>query len=352
MKHKLCAAALLVLIAACEAPDTRPQTGAASDSDGASAAVPARQPAAVQIFGRVAAGAEEMLTAEFPARVTAVYHEPGSRVGSEAILFSLDTNQLEREQESLQTQLRRVELQIDDLSSRRAIARDPDNLERTEAVLNVQAADDERSRARAELERTQQLFREAAVSQRTLDDASERDAAAARALDRARLARQVVEDRLARTVRELGSEIELAELEYGRLRNEINDLAQRVERSGAHDGRVRSPFDNGLVTDVFVTPGDRVSTGSRLARVADGAALEIVADLPEEFLLDVSPGDRSTIVPLADRTRRYTGEVAWIASVAERSGNETTIRTRILVEDADDFLLPGMNVDVSIIPGM
>lgn len=295
-------------------------------------------------------GNEQTITAEFPARIVAVHLDAGARAAGGDALITLDLSQLEREQTSLADQYRRIELQIDDLRTRLRAATAVEHPERTEASLNVEAAEDEVRRARINLDRTGQLFSESAVTQRVLDDAREGLAAAERALQRARLSERATTERLSRTARDLEREIELSRLDRDRIREERSDLMRRIAGSGLSESSIVSPFRNGLVTEVFVIPGDRVSPGARLARVADRDSLEVIADLPEEFLLDVQSGDRAEIVPLADRNRLYQGRVEWIASLAQRSGNETTVRTRILLEDTDDFILPGMNVDVTITP--
>lgn len=350
MKRRHMSLALLFLLASCNAPDSGQNGVGSPPEDGEFATPPVSVRAPVQIFGRVATGSERTVTAEFAARIEEVHHDAGSRTGPGEILFTLDLSQLVREQNSLADRSRQIDLQIGDLQTRLLAATDTENPELTEASLNMSAAEDEVRRARINFERNTQLFAESAVSQRVLDDAREGLAAAERARARAQLSERTTTERLARTARELETEIELSRLERDRIREERNDLAQRIDRSGLENGGIVSPFQNGLVTEVFVIPGDRVSSGARLARVADRDSLEVIADLPEEFLLDVHRGDRAEIAPLADRSRRYRGRVDWIALIAERSGNETTVRTRIVLDEVDDFILPGMNVDVTIIP--
>ncbi len=350
MKLKYTLLAISFLVVSCTGPEARQHSTESSFEARAATSPVTSVRTPVQIFGRVTTGDEQTLTAEFPARVVNVHLHAGARaVGGDA-LITLDLSELEREQNSLADRYRRIELQIDDLQARMRTVTDVEHPEQTEASLNIEAAEDEVRRARINLDRTGQLFSESAVSQRVLDDARESFAAAERALQRARLSARATTERLSRTARELEREIELSLLDRDRIREERSDLARRIDHSGLSDSSIVSPFRNGLVTEIFVIPGDRVSPGARLARVADRASLEVIADLPEEFLLDVQTGDRAEIVPLADRNRRYRGQIEWIASLAQRSGNETTVRTRILLEETDDFILPGMNVDVTITP--
>jgi hypothetical protein len=80
----------------------------------------------------------------------------------------------------------------------------------------------------------------------------------------------------------------------------------------------------------------------------DADSLEIEAGIPEEFIKDIRIGSPAAVMPVADKTRSYTGSVSYISGSAVYQNGETQVMVRIKLDDADDFLLPGFNVDVEI----
>ena len=67
------------------------------------------------------------------------------------------------------------------------------------------------------------------------------------------------------------------------------------------------------------------------------------ADLPDEFVRDVSAGDAAAVIPVADPDRSYAG-------LARLVNGENVVKIRVSLESPDDFLREGFNMDVEIRP--
>ena len=111
---------------------------------------------------------------------------------------------------------------------------------------------------------------------------------------------------------------------------------------------VRSPYGPAVVSEISGAPGDLIPAGTRVARIERTGRLSVEAFVPEEFIRDVAYGASVDIVALADRSRSYRGIVQHVSGAAEQRGNETVFRIHVSIDDADDFLRPNMNVDMSI----
>ena len=140
---------------------------------------------------------------------------------------------------------------------------------------------------------------------------------------------------------------------------QIEQLRLQHERAATRLGRdylvgdegvleVRSPYGPAVVSEISGAPGDLIPAGTRVARLERTGRLSVEAFVPEEFIRDVAYGDPVEIVALADRSRSYRGIVQHVSGAAEQRGNETVFRIRVSIDDADDFLRPNMNVDMSI----
>lgn len=74
----------------------------------------------------------------------------------------------------------------------------------------------------------------------------------------------------------------------------------------------------------------------------------VEANIPEEFIKDITLGSKLTISPQANKSKTYTGEITYIASNAVRQNGETTILVEASIDNNDGFLMPGFNVNLSI----
>lgn len=73
--------------------------------------------------------------------------------------------------------------------------------------------------------------------------------------------------------------------------------------------QVRSPAD-GVVADVLRNPGEWVDAGQTIVSIVEQRSREVVAFLPEERCLDVTPGDEVQVRRIARRGRRLQVRVA------------------------------------------
>lgn len=136
--------------------------------------------------------------------------------------------------------------------------------------------------------------------------------------------------------------ISIAEQELAALRN-------RLDQPFLKEGAVVSPLDDAIVSEISYAAGDLVEPGRRVMKLSSLEGLVVKADVLEEFIKDVKVGAAVTIRPTADKSKEYTGKVTVIGKMAfqARSG-ETTVPVEISLDNADDFLLPGFNVELKI----
>jgi multidrug resistance efflux pump len=74
----------------------------------------------------------------------------------------------------------------------------------------------------------------------------------------------------------------------------------------------------------------------------------VEANIFEEFIKDVEIGAKVTIVPIADKNKKYQGEVIGISAKAVKQNGDTVVPIQISLVHNDAFLMPNFNVDVFI----
>jgi RND family efflux transporter MFP subunit len=109
---------------------------------------------------------------------------------------------------------------------------------------------------------------------------------------------------------------------------------------------IRSPFEGTVVTKPL-HPGDVVTPGTSMVRIADFESIVVETDVPEARLHLVKPKGPCEIVLDAYPDRRWRGEVVETSPQLNRSKATATVKVRFL--DRDATVLPEMAARVSFL---
>ncbi|HXP60835.1 MAG TPA: efflux RND transporter periplasmic adaptor subunit, partial [Dongiaceae bacterium] len=110
--------------------------------------------------------------------------------------------------------------------------------------------------------------------------------------------------------------------------------------------RILAPQD-GLVIDLNVVEGQSVGAGMKLCRLADLGRVWMHADIYEQDLAYLQPGQEATVTLSYLPDREFRGRVAYITpSVDERTHSA---RVRMEFQNPGGFLKPGMAASVKLV---
>lgn len=132
------------------------------------------------------------------------------------------------------------------------------------------------------------------------------------------------------------------------IEEELDYLQSKLDTSFLQDNNVILDMDKGLIDDMGYVTGDVFQSGSTLFRVYDMNTMYIQADVPEEFIKDVSVGEEVKITPLAYKSETIKGRVSRISNKADNVGGITTIKVDIESLDKEHQLKPNYNVDIEL----
>ncbi len=121
---------------------------------------------------------------------------------------------------------------------------------------------------------------------------------------------------------------------------------------------IYSPMD-GIVSSRSVELGERVAgtgdyQGTEIMTVADFAIMELVIDVNESDVVNVSVGDKAAILIDAISDTPFSGEVVEIASSAKNSDSNddaVTFEVKVRISEADERIRPGMTATADIDTG-
>ena len=148
-------------------------------------------------------------------------------------------------------------------------------------------------------------------------------------------------DDLAARAKSLEEQVHAADADITAAQAEVNALSTNLGNT-----TIRAPIDGTIITKPLL-PGDVVSPGTSMAKIADFASIVVETDVPEGRLHLVSKGRPCEIVLDAYPDRRWRGEVVEVSPQLNRAKATATVKVRFL--DRDDTVLPEMAARVSFL---
>jgi HlyD family secretion protein len=148
--------------------------------------------------------------------------------------------------------------------------------------------------------------------------------------------------------KELSDNISIQQESAAALDREIVTMKEKLSKSYIKGEEIISNVKNGVVFELGYVDGDIVNSTQKVLSIMNLDEMIVRANVSEEFIKDVKPGQKVEIIPVADKSKKYNGTVEMIASKAEVQNGETVIPVEILIDSNDGFLMPEYNVDVKI----
>jgi HlyD family secretion protein len=287
-------------------------------------------------------------------RLAELYVEQGDRVVQGQVIARM-------ENDDLQSDVRQAQAAVAQAQARVAQARSgsrPQEIRQAEASVEqaqsqVAAAQSRLDLAQSRLSRNQFLAAEGAISQDDLDAARNEADNARASLEQARAGLREAQSRLGLV--QSGSrqeEIQIAEAQLAEAQARQQAAEVRLE-----DTIVRAPFD-GIVTQKYATAGafvapatsaSEATSATSTAIVAIAQGLEILAEVPEEDISQIRPGQLVEIIADAYPDQRFEGRVRLVAPEAIVRQTVTLFQVRVDLLTGQDQLRSGMNVDVTFL---
>jgi len=280
----------------------------------------------VEVFGTIKALDEKNIMIDFPAAVEAVHVREGQRVKAGTPLVTLNISELDAAIRKKAAELCVARLELDKNNYDAELKKLANELRYQEELYK-----------KAEI-----LYAAGALPQYQLEEDYYNSIAGRREhVEELKLALNNLENEQESNLKINNEKIAVLELELKTLRDKLN-------KSYLINNDITADIANALVCDIGYGPGDVVNNEKKLLSIINLDSIFVQADVAEEFIKDIRLDAPVTIVPVADKSRAYSGRVVRIADKAQQINGETTIAVDIAIEKPDDFLRPDFNVDVSI----
>lgn len=278
--------------------------------------------------GRVNSRTVSQVGSELAGRVATVYVDAGDRspVGQPLVdLQPLDAKL------SVQQAAARVEIAERELSRARTGAT-PAQLD--EARAAVASAEATRSQASRDVARTEAMARDGVGTPEQVERARTD-------LRRAQSQKAAADARLA----ELQAQPRAQDLRVAQAR--VDEAKTNLDQTNAALGKttITAPFA-GLVLRVDAAPGENVSPGQTLLTLAKTDAMEVVAEVDEDYFARIAPGQSATLVFPSMADQRFEAAVTRVGP--EVDSDRGVIDVHLRPKTLPEHIVPGLTVDVAI----
>lgn len=221
----------------------------------------------------------------------------------------------------------------------RAKLREGDHVKQGQVLFELETSDQRTqvvsAQARAAAARARAATSRAQLAEVTLQLVRERKLVATGAIAAA------TADDLAARAKSLEEQVHVADADVEASLAEANALSVNLANT-----TIRAPIDGTVVTKPL-QPGDVVTPGTPMAKIADFDSIVVETDVPEGRLHLVNKGGPCEIVLDAYPNRRWRGEVVDTSPQLNRAKATATVKVRFL--DRDDTVLPEMAARVSFL---
>jgi RND family efflux transporter MFP subunit len=299
---------LAALVAGCRANATDATASADATAVNVTVTTAAEQPIArfIRVSGTLTAQEDAEVAAEIAGRVVATPVERGSIVTANAPLIQIASTDVE-------AQAREAEANAAQIEARLGLAGGAEfDVERVPEVANAKAAV---QLAQNDFGRAERLYKDKLLSQSDFDQRSAQFEATQRQYD----------------VAKNGAAQQFQALRGARAR-------VTVAQKALADTVVRAPFA-GAVGERFVSVGDYVTKGNKVASVVRLDPLRVELTIPEQYVSVVAVGRAVTFSVDAYPNETFTGQVRYVSPSVTASTRALTVEA--LVPNGNGRLKPG-----------
>ncbi|MEW9121700.1 MAG: efflux RND transporter periplasmic adaptor subunit [Thermotaleaceae bacterium] len=297
----------------------------------------------VEAFGWVRAEVSKNIVLDIPARVVSILIKEGQQVTKGEPLVILDIEDFDLGIRQKQKEIQIMTLEKEKLAEAISLdsRTDPEMRKRMGDLVFVEKV---YQRAYEDYKLKENQYHRGAISSEEAKGYRQKMEEKKKSLEDAKLAIEALEHERKVQI----SNIHITTEKITSLQDELKELEEKKNKSYLQNHQVISDMENGVVYEIGYRQGDLILPEKKICSILDLDTLLVEAEVAEEFIKDVHLGAVVTLIPLADKSREYKGEVIRIASKGMVKNGETLVPVSISIENRDDFLMPDFNVDVSI----
>lgn len=360
----LLSAALLLLCVGCSnGKDSKPAIASVQNTGNKNNIV---------VWGEVKYNDEYQINIDFPSTVENILVREGDSVTKGSTLLTLSSQDYKKNISKLKSQLDSARAAVgnvdqgalkaeidtlkDQISTKTAELNEGTNPDLKMLQTSLAQTDKDIGTAKSDLQKYQKLFSSGAISQSDLDKYSD-------VLDQRVNARADIEEKIAKTKKALQDELDTlnTNLKYKEVMlNQQKDSVQataadldvmggKAQKAYLSGNNIISNLNHGIVRDISVVKGSVLGTQyapQKVIDLIDADSIYVSAEVPEEFIEQISQNSKVIIIPTANKSLKMEGHVIRIANEAIEKDGDRIVKVQVKPDDKDGILKPGYTADI------
>lgn len=326
----------------------------------------------IVVWGEVKYNTEYQINIDFPSTVEDILVEEGDYVSCGNTLITLSMLDYENntkklqiqadsskeslgnvDQAALKTEIATLKKQI---STKTEELNNGSNAELQLFKNSLIRAEKELSDSQNDLTKYQKLFEVGAISQADLDEYSD-------VLNQKEKAKSDVEENIAKTRTSLQEELDALNtgLKYKEVqlkqqkytaavaKLDFDLMSSKGQKPYLYGNSIVSNLNHGIVKKISVVKGSALGTqyvAQEVIDLIDVDSIFVSAEVPEEFIEQISQSSKVFIVPTANKSLKIEGQIIRIANQAIEKDGDRIVKVQVRPDDKDNILKPGFTADV------
>lgn len=361
--YALLLTALLLLPTGCQKNDNAQQT---SVSFGNSV-----QRKDIVAWGEVLYSSEFQISIDFPAQVESIDVNVGDNVKQGAKLITLSTDAYNDNIEELQAKVNSAKASVDNvdqasLQNQISVLKNqiaykakelnngssPD-LQLQQNTLNL--AQKEEQRAREDLGKYKTLLNSGAISQSNYNTYSDVLNQKSKTVNDAKATIAKTKHTLQETIDSLNISLKNAQVQLNQQKASLtaaqanlNLMSAKANKSYISGNNIVSDLTSGIVKEIDVKKGTIISgqTPQNVISLIDAGSIYVSAEVPEEFIGEISSNSTVYIVPTSNKNLKITGHITKIPSLAVEKDGDRIVKVQVKPDENSEYIKPGLTSDV------
>lgn len=326
------------------------------------------------VWGEVKYNDEYQINIDFPATVKSVNVKEGDVVKKGQVLVGLNTDdyQADLKKSKVQVNSSKATLNQQDqaaLKSEIAVLKKQINYKTTELQnetkpelqllqSSLTRAKKEVSDAQKDVDKYQSLYSSGVISQSELEKYQD-------VLNAKQKAESDVENNIAKSKRTLQEELDTLNSTLKYKQTQLNqqtdtadaaqidfdELTGKANKPYLSGNNIVSSLDNGIVKEINVVNGSSVGiqyAPQKVISLIDRGSIYVSAEVPEEFVSQISMDSKVTIISTANKNLKIEGTITQISNTAVEKDGDRIVKVQVKPNDSGNILKPGYTVDVKI----
>ncbi len=128
----------------------------------------------------------------------------------------------------------------------------------------------------------------------------------------------------------------------------IHNMNTKLDKTYLQENYIISDLENAIVDEIKSEKGSYIGQNgaSYCMKLLDANSIQVIADVPEEFIQQITVGQICSVVPYYNNMLNLEGKVVRIDKRAVKEDGEVVVKVYVELTSKTDEVMPGLSVDV------